>query len=103
MNKELLTSTFQNTSLTAIYIFLVSQLMQSGDKLFSNASEIIGPFVVLLLFSLSTAVVGGLVFGKSIMLFFENKKRDSIIAAFYSIGWLAVYTILGLTIMLVIR
>jgi len=48
---------------------------------------------------LSAAVVGGLIFGESIMLFFENKRSASIKAALYSIAWLGLYTVVGLLIL----
>lgn len=77
--------------------------MQSSGQLFGNVNNIVGPFVILLLFSLSAAVVGGLVFGESVMLFFDNKKRESVKAAIYSIGWLGIYTLLGLLALIIIK
>ena len=103
MDKKLLTKTFRNTIFAAMYIFLVSQLMLNGEKLFGNMNNNIGPFVVLLLFSLSAAVVGGLVFGESVILFFDNKKNESIKAAIYSVGWLGIYTVIGLVALTIIK
>jgi hypothetical protein len=96
MNKELLFKTFRNVTGAAFYIFLVSQIMQNGDKLFGKEDKFLTPFVVLLLFSLSAAVVGGLVIGQTVILFWDNKKKESVQAAIYSIGWLGMYTILGM-------
>ena len=104
MNKELLIKTFRNTLLAAIYIFLVSQIMRNGSTWFGKEdNHILMPFVVLLLFSLSAAVVGGLIFGQSVMLFFENKKADCVKAAVYSVGWLAVYTALALLVLFIVK
>lgn len=103
MNKDLLLKTFRNTSGAAIYIFLVSQIMQNGDKLFGETDNLFSPFVFLLLFSLSAAIVGGLVFGQSIILFAENKKSESIKAAIYSVCWLGIFTVLGLIALLTIN
>ena len=103
MDKKLSVKTFRNTTLAVVYIFLVSQLMLNGEKIFGNTNNAIGPFVVLLLFSLSAAVVGGLVFGESAILFFENKREKGIRAAIYSIGWLGFYTIIGLTLLAIIQ
>jgi hypothetical protein len=55
------------------------------------------------MFSLSAAVVGSLVFGQSIMLFFEGKKTDSIKAAIYSITWLTIYTFIGLVVLAITK
>jgi len=90
MNKHpLVITTFRNTAGAIAYIFLVSQIMNSGELLFGNsANSYIGPFAILLLFVLSAAVVGGLLFSQAIYLFFEGKRKDSIKSAIYSIGWL---------------
>lgn len=103
MNKELLFKTFRNTTGAALYIFLVSQIMQNGEKLFGGPDNMFTPFAVLLLFSLSAAVVSGLIFGLSAILFFENKKTEGVKAAIYSVGWLGLYTLLGLLILFIIK
>ncbi len=103
MNKELITKTFRNTLCAVLYIFLVSQIMQNGEKLFGKSDNALTPFVVLMLFSLSAAVVGGLTFGQSVLLFLDNKKGDSIKAAIYSVGWLGLYTIIGLITLMLLK
>lgn len=104
MNKELLFKSFRNTTGAAVYIFLVSQIMQNGDKIFGEIENIlIGPFVFLLLFSLSAAVVGSLILGLSLLLFLDNKKKESIQAAIYSISWLGLYTVLGLLALIFLK
>ncbi|PIZ00857.1 hypothetical protein COY62_00885 [bacterium (Candidatus Howlettbacteria) CG_4_10_14_0_8_um_filter_40_9] len=102
--KSLLSKTLRNTSLAVAYIFAVSQIMANGEKLFGNIdNKKLGPFMILLLFSLSAAIVSGLIFGQSIYLFLDNKKKESVTAAFYSIGWLALITILGLVSLALIK
>jgi hypothetical protein len=103
MNKDLLIKTFRNTTGAIIYIFLVSQVMQNGGKLFGENDNFFTPFVVLLIFCFSAAVVGGLVFGQSVILYLDNKKTESIKAAIYSIGWLGIYTILGFLTLIIIK
>lgn len=103
MNKELLRKTFRNTSGAVIYIFLVSQLMQNGSKLFGEEDNTIMPFVFLMLFSLSAAIVGGLTFGQSVILFLNKKNNEGIKAAVYAIGWLGLYTSLGILTLLILK
>lgn len=103
MNKDLLFKTFLSTAGAAVYIFLVSQVMQNGSKLYGEADKMLTPFVVLLLFSFSAAVVGGLVFGRSIFLFLDNKKTESIKAAIYSVGWLGVFTLASLIALILFK
>lgn len=99
MNKTIEQRTFRNATLTVAYIFLISQIMIRGNEWFGSENEFLASFVVLMLFSLSAAVVGGLIFGESVFLFFDNKKKESVKAAIYSIGWLAMYTAFGLFIL----
>ena len=94
MNKELMVKTLRNTLGAAVYIFLVSQLMQNGAKLFGENDNIFTPFVILLLFSLSAAIVGGLVYGQSVILFLNKKNDEGVKAAIYSTTWLGIYTAL---------
>jgi hypothetical protein len=103
MDKELALKTFRNTLGAAVYIFLVSQIMVNGNALFGKEDNFLMPFVFLLLFSLSAAVVGGLVVGLSVMLFLEGKKKESVRAAVYSIGWLALFTVLGILTLLLLK
>ena len=94
MKDKIAVSSLVNTIGTIAYIFLVSQIMNNGEELFGNmGNSFIGPFAFLLLFVLSAAAVGGLLFGPAIYLFLEGKKKDSIKSAVYSIGWLMLITI----------
>jgi len=74
-------------------------MLSNSWRWFAGSDYVIRSFVTLLLFALSAAVVGGLMFGESIMLFLDNKKKESIRAAIYSICWLGVYTALGLLVL----
>jgi len=104
MNKELLLKTFRNATGAAVYIFLVSLVMRNGEKLFGQGDDnILMPFAILLLFSLSAAVVGWLIFGQSVTFFLEGKRKDGVSAAVYNIGWLAMYAILGLLTLFVLK
>lgn len=103
MNKELLFKTFRNTLGAAVYIFAVSQLMQNGGKLFGETENAFMPFVILLLFSLSAAVVGSLILGLSVILFLSKKHAEGIKAGLYSIAWLGLYTIIGFGILLLLK
>lgn len=103
INKKLLLGSIRNTTGATLYIFIVSLVMRNGDKLFGNMnSNIFAPFAFLLLFALSAAVVGGLVFGQSVYLFLENKKKDAVLTAVYSVGCLFILTVLALSLLILI-
>lgn len=100
MNKQLLKTSLRNVILAALYILLVSFVMTNGEKLFGgNDNGVPAGFVILLLFTLSAAVVGGLVLGQSIYLFLDGKKKESVTAALYSVASLGAITLLALLAM----
>ncbi|HZJ34819.1 MAG TPA: hypothetical protein VFD55_02270 [Candidatus Angelobacter sp.] len=104
MRNNLVLTTLRNTIGAIVYIFLVSQIMNSGQELFGNlGNNFLGPFAVLLLFVLSAAVVGGLLFGQAIYLFLEGKKKDGVKSAIYSIGWLFLITTVIFLALLIIK
>jgi hypothetical protein len=75
--------------------------MNNGDSLFGNMDSILGPVVMLLLFCVSAAVVGLLVFGRPVYLFLTGLRREGIVFMFYTIGWLAIELIALLAILLI--
>jgi len=102
MKNKLVLTSLRNTFCVVIYIFLVSQLLNNGEILFGNiGNNFIGPFVMLLLFVASAALVGSLVFGHAVLLFFEGKRSDSIKSAIYSVGWLFLMMVLAFVGLLV--
>ena len=103
MNKKILKTSLRNIILVSIYIFAVSQVMQNGSRLFGEADTAFTPFAVLLLFTLSAAVVGGLVFGQSVYLFLDGKKKESITAGIYSVVSLGVITVLAFIAMIIVH
>ena len=103
MSKELLAKTFRNTFGAVAYIFVVSQIMQNGSRFFGEKDNAFTPFVILLLFSLSAAIVGGLVLGHSVILFLNKKNAEGIKAAVYSIAWLGIFTVLGFLILIILK
>ena len=82
-----------------IYIFAVSQVMYYGNKIFGEKDTNLTPFVVLLLFSVSAAIVGSLIFGQAVMLFLNKKNKEAVQSASYSILWLFIITILFLIVL----
>lgn len=102
IDKKLLLKTFRNTFGAALYIFVVSQVMVHGDKMFGN-NNTFAPFAILLLFSLSAAIVGGLVLGQSVILFLNKKNDDGLKTAIYSIGWMASYTVIALAVLFFLK
>ena len=103
MKNKLILTTFRNVALAAVYIFGISQFMFFAEQLFGKKDTNLTPFIVLLLFSLSAAVVGSLVFGQAVMLFLDNKQSESVRSGIYSVMWLFLITLIAVITLIIIK
>ena len=104
MDNKLLVTSARNVLGAGLYIFGVSQFMFYGEHLFERMhNQNLMPFAFLLLFSLSAAVVGSLVFGQSVSLFLENKRVESLKSAAYSVIWLFFITLVVILSLIIIK
>jgi hypothetical protein len=78
----------------AIYIGIVALILNNSERLFGKTTNYLAPVAFLLLFTLSALVVGALLLGKPVMLYFDNKKKDAVVWLMASIGWIALFTII---------
>ena len=78
--------------LIVLYIWGVVSLMQHAEKFFGPNETLIG-IGMLLLFVISATIVGGLVLGRPIVLYFENKKKEAIQFLMITVGWLLLFVI----------
>jgi len=81
-----------------IYIGLVAFLMSNAELFFGNTPDqsILAPVVFLLLFVISAAVSGALIFGKPALLFLEGKKKEALVLFGLTLFWLFIFFILTL-------
>src|SRR6185295_17393679 len=93
MNK-LMQRGFLNALGTVAYVTLVATIMHSAQKIFRPEDTVFAPMAVLTLFVLSAAVTGGLVLGKPTLMYLNDQKKDAIKLFLYTIGWLAVATVI---------
>src|SRR4051812_45018195 len=104
MNTKLMVTSFRNVLLAGAYIFGVSQFLFYADRIFAGVGNThLAPFAFLLLFTLSAAVVGSLVFGQAVVLFFDNKRLESVKSVVYSVGWLFLITVIVITTLIIIK
>jgi hypothetical protein len=86
-----------------VYVALVATLMFNAEQLFGQGDTVITGISFLLLFCVSAATVGMLVFGHPVMLFLDGKKRQAVLMAGYTIAWLAIETMLAMSLALALR
>lgn len=94
---NLLKISFLNALGTIVYIVgIVLIMFKVVDK--SADDTIFAPMLALMLLVLSAAVTGGLVLGRPAMLYLSDRKNEAIKLFVYTIGWLAVGTVIALII-----
>jgi hypothetical protein len=84
-----------------VYIVLVGLFMHYAESLFGKNDNVIGIVAVLILFSLSALVVGGLLIGKPVMLYIDGKKKDAILMLASVAGWMLLFFLIALLVLAV--
>lgn len=79
-----------------VYTGIVATIMSSGEKLFGKEDTVFTMVSILMLFTLSAAVVGSLIIAKPIMLFIDGKKKEAVNLLTMTIASLFVLTALVL-------
>lgn len=100
---NLILNSFLQALGTLVYIAIVVGIMSNGDKIFSNDKGLLIGMAMLMLFVVSAAICGFLVFGKSIILFLENQKKEALKLLYFTIGWMAIFLAIILLISVALR
>lgn len=96
---ETISKSFLHALGVLVYVSLVVLLMNNIDRLFDGRpAPFWGPLAMLLLFVLSVAIVGILVFAKPVMMYLEGAKKEGIALLVYIVAWLALITCLIIVI-----
>jgi len=103
LDKKLLTRSFGHALLAFAYIFCIALFFNLGlKKVFGNVPEFFAPIIMLSLLVLSAAVMAILIFGKPVLLYLENQKKEALTMLFYTVGWLASILLLTVVSVLII-
>lgn len=104
MNNKLLKRAIIDTVGTALYVFLVSQLLRHGNQLLGSVeNNFLAPMLFLLLFVFSALVTGYLILGKPIMMYIDGMKKDAVKLLFYTGASLFVLILIGLILIIAIK
>lgn len=77
-----------------LYTAAVAWLMFNGERFFGKAQNFTMPLTLLLLFVLSATIVGLLVLGRPIYMYFNGHRQEGIKLLIYTLVWLAIITII---------
>ena len=82
--KEICKKSFISSLGTAVYIVLVATFMTNASRFFGNVDTVVSGTAMLLLFSLSALVVGGLTAGGPILMYIDGKKKEAVLMLYHS-------------------
>jgi len=103
-NKKLMINASLNTLGVLVYIYLVSLILNNGDRIFGKLdSQLIGPMFFLLLFVFSALITSWLILGRPILLYLEGLKQESIRLLFYNGLGLFVLMVIGFIMLMLTK
>jgi hypothetical protein len=82
---------FINAGGVLIYISAVAWLGFNSQRFFGGRSDFLIPVFALLLFVISASITGLLVLGKPILLYWDGRKRESVVLLFATLAWLVFF------------
>lgn len=97
--KKIIFYGFRNSLGVAIYTTGIAWFLSNGEKLFGNAKNFLIPMAMLMLFIISAAITGMLVFLQPVLWFLNNNKKQAFRLLFITLGWLGIETIVVFTIL----
>jgi len=99
--KEICLKSFWYSLGVAVWISLVASFMQKANDWFGKQDSIISVVAILLLFSMSALIVGGLLVGKPIFLYIDNKKKEAVEMLLANVGWLLLFFLTAISFLAV--
>lgn len=97
MNK-LLQKGLINTLGVIAYVAIVVTLITNLGHIIEEDNPILAPITFLTLLVFSAAVTGGLVLGRPILMYLNDKKTEAIQLFLYTLGWLAIALVILIVI-----
>ncbi len=89
-NSRILKHSLINSLLAFAYIFIVSQILTNGERLFGKVQGVLAPTAFLLTFVFSAAVMGILIFGRPILWYLDGFQKEAVKLVIYTLGLLLV-------------
>src|SRR3989344_4629977 len=78
INSKLLKTAIAHSVLVLAYIIIIVSVMNNAEKLFGPKENMWAPVAFLMLFVLSAAVMGSLIFVKPVIMYMEGAKKEAI-------------------------
>ncbi|MDP3974997.1 MAG: hypothetical protein Q8P88_01780 [Candidatus Jorgensenbacteria bacterium] len=88
-----------NALVASCYIALIAAIMSGAEAFFGKVGSISAIAGILLLFASSAAILGVVVFGRSIAWYLEGKRADAVTLAIYTVSFLLIITLAVLLVL----
>ena len=104
-HKKILGLGFVHSLGVAAYVALVATIMSNGEKWFVSEQNhrLLGPIAILMLFTLSAAMVGSLIFLRPALWALDGKKNEALWLLLATLGWLVLLVIAAFTTLAIIK
>lgn len=103
LNKKLLLRSFAHAVMAYAYICGIAAFFNLGvEKMFKNVPEFFAPIIILSLLVLSAAIMAILVFGKPVLLYLDNQKKEALTMLFYTLSCLAIIFVATVSVLLMV-
>ena len=91
-----------NSLVTALYVVFIASLIYFLGQTLGAEKTVLAPIAMLMLFVFSAAFTGVMVFGRPILWYMDNKKKEALSLLFYTLGIFLIITIFvfGLLVMI---
>ena len=93
---EILRYAIINAFITAFYVILVASFIYSGERFFGNEKTALIPVAMLMLLVFSAAFTGFLIFGKPVMWYLDNNKKEAFSLFIYTLSLFLIITLIAL-------
>jgi hypothetical protein len=95
MNKKIIMRyAFAEVLVAVLYVFLIGLFFRNADKIFAPEDSMFSPVAFLLLLVFSVAMMGMIIFGRSIMWYLDGQKKEAVKLLFHKLTYLFVFTFL---------
>jgi hypothetical protein len=89
-----------NSVLAIGYIALVATFMNKAEDMFGPANEFMAAITMLSLLVFSVALMGILVFGRPVMWYLDNNKKEAVKLLLWTVGFIFVAPVVFLAILI---
>ena len=92
-NQKLIVSSLINSLLAVLYVSVVVFIMNNSKNLFDKTPEVVIGVAMLMLFVTSATVMGFLILGRPLLMYFDGAKKEAVKLFYFTIAWLALIVI----------